>query len=219
MPAPTTCPHCGATLLLTVPLCRHCGYLDPRTNQASAIAHHALPIQPLRSPTASWCALLFTIIWTLFSLATLGLLVSRYLRDSMVYTQLAQQGTTTTAIITDLRTASRPGTQPNLVSYSFHAEINGSIIPIDGSAPVDEALFGQLAIGQPIEIIYLPTQPWHSAIENGLQQPTLTTQVWLIGLSSLATILGSGMVIRSLSNIRSFYARSAANNGLTRTGE
>ena len=181
MPDQTTCPRCGA-ILTTLSSCDYCG-TDlatspiPAANPTSIIHPASKPasmlpseLANLKRPKAGMSSsggvmlLLFAIPWTSCILLGFFFMGARFLKDSMNYVRLSNQGETAHGIVTGLNVDDSGDSTSYDVSYRFRAPLNGAVSVFEKTESVSETVYRRLESGGIVDVVYVRSDPNTSAV-------------------------------------------------------
>lgn len=142
--------------------------------------------------------IIFGLGWALFSsiFLLIGIFIVRSETD--LHDRFSNEGKVARAIITDLEIDHSNDSTGYYVYYEFKAPVNGDATLFKSSAGVSSAFYNELRVDQPIDVIYIPSDPNISQLKAQFGPPNIFVGWFFGGLGSLFMLIGLTILIFGL---------------------
>jgi hypothetical protein len=198
--------------------CQHCG-ADLRSDKVQPPpAISLLPTEYARlqrpNPSASLEApgggFAFGLAWTIFSAIFLIIGLGLFISESLTYNSLRREGIPITATVTALKTVDN---ENYLVHYQFRAPVNRGLTSFEDVDSVSYELYSTFKVKQPVEILYVISDPSISVIKAEFAPPATLLPLGFAGMGGLFILVGAGILYGAVRG--KYYSRLLLSEGQT----
>jgi len=168
---------------------------------------------PSASLEAPGGGFVFGLVWSIFSAIFLIIGVGLFINQSLTYNSLQREGVSITATITALQTIDN---EDYLVHYQFKAPVNGGMNSFEDIGSVSYELYSTLKVKQPVEILYVISDPSISAIKAEFGPPATLVSLGFAGMGGLFLLVGAGILYGAVRGM--YYLRLLRSKGCAARG-